>query len=158
MLISPDVLIKVFGDASTRAFQATSMIDSPLTLFQFYFPCHLFRLKSIPLPLSLLDGWASHPICPPANMREPLSFGGGQKCSIQFPSLILALREMVLSLCLSHAQTQTYTHKSVPTVLSFCSPRLKSCIFTSYKFFWLFCSPWPSLIHDQGTCENTHQE
>ncbi len=112
---SGSFFIKVYSDASPEVSQAISPTDFPLTRFQFYFPCHLFRLASIPLPLSSSDGFASHPICPPANMREPLSLGE-RKCSIQFPNLILALREMVpFLLSLTHVHTHTHTHTHIHT-------------------------------------------
>lgn len=46
----------------------------------------LSGLRAFPLPLSSPDGFASHPICPPANMREPLSLGGNQSVLSNSPT------------------------------------------------------------------------
>lgn len=140
---SGSFFIKVYSGASPEVSQVISATDSPLTRFQFYFPCHLFRLASIPLALSSPDGFSSHPICPPANMREPLSLGG-TKVFYPIPQPHFGSERNGPFLYVSHTCTHTHTHtKMVPTVPSFYSPRLWSCIFASYKTFFLFVLPGP---------------
>ena len=134
---SGSFFIKVYSGASPEVSQAISATDSPLTRFQFYFPCHLFGLASIPLPLSSPDGFRFTPHMSSCEYERATFIGGNESVLSNSPTSFWLWEKWSLSLCLSHMYTHTHTHthtytETVPTVLSFHSPRLWSCIFASY--------------------------
>lgn len=155
---SGSFFIKVYSGASPKVSQAISPTDSPLTRFcwvlffffvissgspVFFSPCR-HPMAFLHTPYALLRIWESH-----FHWDE-------QKCSIQFPNLILALREMVLFfISLNHVHVHTDTHTNGP----YHAVLLPKAMVMHFHFILnLFvCSHWPSMIHDHKR-ERTHSE
>lgn len=107
---SGSFFIKVYSGASPEVSQAISATDSPLTRFQFYFPCHLFGLASIPLPLSSPDGFRFTP-----HMSSvPLSLGG-TKAFYPIPRPHFGSERNGPFLYVSHTCTRTCTRTHTRT-------------------------------------------
>lgn len=118
--------------------QAISPNDELLILLQYFF----FLIKSSRClgTRSWSNAFASHLIRPPAIWESPFHWRGGGAFYPIPQSHFCSERNVPF---LDASRTCTYTDtfsQMVSTLLFFYSPRLRSCIFTSYKFF-LFVLP-----------------
>ena len=128
---------KVNSRAGSQVFQAISTTDSPLTQFQFYFPVISSGSQAFLSPRRHLIASLHTPYVPLRVWASRFHLGGGQKCSIQFPNLILVLGEMLLSVCLAHVHMHTAKngpYHAVPPVPQGCGHA-----FSLHIAFFLVC-------------------
>lgn len=154
---SGSFFIKVYSGASPEVFQAISPTDSPLTWFQFYFPCHLFRFASVPLPV-VIRWLCFTPHMSSCEYERATFIGGNESVQSNSPTSFWLWEKWSLSLCLSHMYTiHTHTQKNGPYRAVLLLPKAMVMHFHFILNFFV-CSPWPSMIHDHQKRENTQWE